>query len=95
MIKAIIFDLDGALVHTEISKAKSYTRAAIELGQGTIKEKDVIEAFKAVVGRSRKEVAQNFCLLVATCHHTTIGIPDGTGDPARIINSKNSTTVAF
>ena len=58
MIKAIIFDLDGTLVQTEILKASSYARAAIELGQREIKEEDVIEAFKEVVGRSRREVAQ-------------------------------------
>jgi len=58
MIEAIIFDLDGTLVQTEILKAKSYARAAIELGNGKIEESDVIEAFKAVVGSSRKEVAE-------------------------------------
>ncbi len=58
MIKAIIFDLDGTLVQTEILKAKSYAHAAIELSQGKIIENEVIEAFKEVVGLSRKEVAQ-------------------------------------
>ncbi len=58
MIKAIIFDLDGTLVQTEILKAKSYARAAIKLSQGKIIENEVIEAFKEVVGLSRKEVAQ-------------------------------------
>lgn len=58
MIKAIIFDLDGTLVQTEILKAKSYARAAIELSQGKIIENEVIEAFKEVVGLSRREVAQ-------------------------------------
>ncbi len=58
MIKAIIFDLDGTLVQTEILKAKSYAHAAAELGQIKIEENDIIEAFKEVVGRSRKDVAQ-------------------------------------
>jgi len=58
VIKAIIFDLDGTLVQTEILKAKSYARAAFELCQSKIVENEVIEAFKEVVGRSRKEVAQ-------------------------------------
>jgi HAD superfamily hydrolase (TIGR01549 family) len=58
VIKAIIFDLDGTLVQTEILKANSYARAAIELSQGKILENEVIEAFKEVVGLSRKEVAQ-------------------------------------
>jgi beta-phosphoglucomutase-like phosphatase (HAD superfamily) len=58
VIKVIIFDLDGTLVQTEILKAKSYARAAKELSQGKIIENEVIEAFKEVVGLSRKEVAQ-------------------------------------
>jgi beta-phosphoglucomutase-like phosphatase (HAD superfamily) len=58
VIKAIIFDLDGTLVQTEILKAKSYAGAAVELSQSKIKENEVIEAFKDVVGHSRKEVAQ-------------------------------------
>ena len=58
MIKAFIFDLDGTLVQTEILKAISYARAAIELCPQSITEEIVIEAFKEVVGLSRKEVAQ-------------------------------------
>jgi len=58
-IEAIIFDLDGTLVQTEIIKAQSYARAARDLSQGQIAEQDVIEAFKEVVGRSRQEVAQH------------------------------------
>lgn len=58
MIKAIVFDLDGTLVQTEILKAKSYAEAAIELGQGKFEENDVIEAFKQVVGHPRREVAE-------------------------------------
>ena len=58
-IRAIIFDLDGTLVQTEIIKAQSYARAARDLSQGQIAEQDVIEAFKEVVGRSRQVVAQH------------------------------------
>lgn len=57
MIKAIIFDLDGTLVKTERLKAVSYARAAIKLCPDQIKEDDVIDAFKDVVGLSRQEVA--------------------------------------
>jgi len=57
MIKAIIFDLDGTLVQTERLKAISYARAAIELCPDEIREEEVIEAFKDVVGLSRREVA--------------------------------------
>lgn len=60
MIRAIIFDLDGTLVQTERLKALSYARAAIELcpRDRDITEEEVLEAFKQVVGLSRREVAQ-------------------------------------
>ena len=57
-IEAIIFDLDGTLIQTEIIKAQSYARAVRSLSQGQIAEQDIIEAFKEVVGLSRQEVAQ-------------------------------------
>ncbi|MBT3188986.1 MAG: HAD family phosphatase [Anaerolineae bacterium] len=57
MIKAMIFDLDGTLVQTERLKAISYARATTELCPHDLKEDDVIEAFKDVVGLSRREVA--------------------------------------
>ncbi len=58
MIRAVIFDLDGTLVKTERLKAISYARAAVSLCPQTLDEDAVIEVFKEVVGRSRKEVAQ-------------------------------------
>lgn len=58
MIETMIFDLDGTLVQTEKLKAKSYARATVWLCPGTITEDEVVEAFKDVVGRSRREVAQ-------------------------------------
>ncbi len=57
MIRAMIFDLDGTLVQTERLKAQSYARAAIELCPRDISAEEVIEAFKDVVGLSRREVA--------------------------------------
>lgn len=57
MIKAMIFDLDGTLVQTEKLKALSYARAAVELRPSEIKESEVLEAFKDVVGLSRQQVA--------------------------------------
>ncbi len=57
MIRAMVFDLDGTLVQTERLKARSYARAAVELCPYTISEDEVLEAFKEVVGRSRREVA--------------------------------------
>lgn len=58
MIKAFIFDLDGTLVQTEELKARSYARAAVEL-KPSLNEEEVIDAFKDVVGLSRKEVSES------------------------------------
>ncbi len=58
MIRAMIFDLDGTLVQTEKLKALSYAKAAVELCPYSLEEKDLIEAFKQVVGLSRREVAR-------------------------------------
>jgi HAD superfamily hydrolase (TIGR01549 family) len=58
VIKAMIFDLDGTLVQTERLKALSYARAAIELCPHTLSEPDTVAAFKDLVGRPRREVAQ-------------------------------------
>ncbi len=57
MIQAMIFDLDGTLVQTERLKALSYARAAVELCPHALGEAEVVEAFKDVVGLSRREVA--------------------------------------
>lgn len=54
----MIFDLDGTLVQTEKLKALSYARAAVEMCPRSITEEEVIEAFKEVVGRARREVAE-------------------------------------
>ncbi len=58
MIRAMIFDLDGTLVQTEKLKALSYAKAAVELCPYTLDEKQIVEAFKQVVGLSRREVAR-------------------------------------
>ncbi len=57
MIRIFAFDLDGTLVQTERLKARSYAKAAVELCPQHITEDEVIEAYKAVVGLSREEVA--------------------------------------
>jgi len=56
MIRAFFFDMDGTLVQSEKLKAISYAKAAHEL-RPELDPDEVIEAFKDVVGRSRKDVA--------------------------------------
>jgi beta-phosphoglucomutase len=56
-IHAMIFDLDGTLVKTERLKALSYARAVMELCPYAVREDQVLEAFKQVVGKSRRHVA--------------------------------------
>lgn len=57
LIQGAIFDLDGTLVQTEKLKALSYARAAVQLRPRDLDEETVVEAFKDVVGRPRREVA--------------------------------------
>ncbi len=59
MIKALIFDLDGTLVQTEILKARSYAIAINVLTKGVVPEEKVIAGFKKYVGLSRKEVTES------------------------------------
>jgi len=46
MIKAIIFDLDGTLVQTEIIKAHSYAKAVMEIANNGITKEEVVHNFK-------------------------------------------------
>lgn len=59
MIKAIIFDLDGTLVQTEIVKAHSYAKAVVSISNNRISENEVIQNFKNYVGLSRTDVTKN------------------------------------
>ncbi len=58
MIKAIIFDLDGTLIQTEVLKASSYAKAVYSITKGEIKEEQVLTAFGKYVGLSRSEVVE-------------------------------------
>jgi len=57
LIRAMIFDLDGTLVQTEKLKSLAYAQAAIKL-KPELKLEQVSEAFKDVVGLSRREVSR-------------------------------------
>ena len=56
MIKAVIFDLDGTLIQTEVLKARSYARAVHQLTGGSVQEEKVLNGFSSYVGLSRTEV---------------------------------------
>lgn len=57
MISAFIFDLDGTLVQTEKLKGISYARSIVKLSGNSLKEAEILEAFKNFVGLPRREVA--------------------------------------
>lgn len=57
MIRAMLFDLDGTLVQTERLKALSYARAVRELASDGPGEAEVVDAYKNLVGLSRRDVA--------------------------------------
>ena len=56
MIRALIFDLDGTLIQTEVLKASSYAKAIAHITTNTIKEEEVLDVFQKYVGLSRPEV---------------------------------------
>ena len=56
MIKAILFDLDGTLIQTEVLKARSYAEAIHILTKKSVPLQDVLDCFYKYVGLSRMEV---------------------------------------
>jgi HAD superfamily hydrolase (TIGR01509 family) len=58
MIDAVIFDLDGTLVQTELLKGISYARAALELRRDGFDEGEVFDAYAHLVGLPRREAAE-------------------------------------
>lgn len=58
MIRAVIFDLDGTLIQTEVMKAQSYARTVNVLTGNVVSEETVLTGFKKYVGLSRKEVVK-------------------------------------
>jgi len=58
MIKAVIFDLDGTLIQTEVLKADSYALAINQLTNGEVEESKVLNIFNEFVGLSRQEVVE-------------------------------------
>ena len=58
MIKALIFDLDGTLIQTEMLKATSYALAIAGLTKKKVAQQEVMAVFGKYVGLSRKEVVK-------------------------------------
>lgn len=71
MIKAIVFDLDGTLIQTEVLKAKSYAIAISNITKGTVTVQHVLDRFSNYVGLSRFEVVsglvQEFKTILNLC----------------------------
>ncbi len=59
MINTLIFDLDGTLVQTEQLKAQAYTQVIQDLAEPRPAAGDVLEAYREVVGLTRREVARH------------------------------------
>ncbi|GGW50818.1 HAD family hydrolase [Arenibacter certesii] len=76
MIKAIIFDLDGTLIQTEVLKARSYAEAIHLLTNEVVSVQRVMESFKDYVGLSRMEVVAG----VAKEYNTELEKHFGEGD---------------
>ena len=85
MIKAIIFDLDGTLVQTEIVKAHSYAKAIASLSKNLVTEEEVIQNFKNYVGLSRTDVAKN---LVQDYHLQLKSLADSNEDIGNMLIEK-------
>ncbi len=58
MIKAVLFDLDGTLVQTELLKAQSYAEAIHDLSQQVVAVDEVLNVFGNYVGLSRAGVVE-------------------------------------
>lgn len=68
MIQAVIFDLDGTLIQTEVLKAESYARAIFALTAGEVSKEETMGVFNRFVGLSRQEVVQG----LATHFHSEL-----------------------
>jgi len=76
MIKAVIFDMDGTLIQTEVLKAHSYAKAINKLTQGEIPEPHVLDMFNRFVGLSRQEVVKGLSEYFLTSLGKYLGTDD-------------------
>ncbi len=76
MIKALIFDLDGTLVQTEVLKATSYAKAAHILTDKTVAEYSVLDAFGDYIGQSREKVLQGLTNTFKTAFQKALNTDD-------------------
>ena len=74
MIKAVIFDLDGTLIQTEVLKATSYAVAINTLTQNEVTKKQVLDIFNRFVGLSRHEVVSGLANQFSAALKKSLGL---------------------
>ena len=88
MIQALIFDLDGTLVQTEVLKASSYARAAYLLTKKAVAEQAVLKAFGDYIGQSREKVLQGLTSAFKTEFQEALGTDDMVAIQQQFINKR-------
>ncbi|WP_299532755.1 HAD family phosphatase [Ulvibacterium sp.] len=88
MIKALIFDLDGTLIQTEVLKATSYAQAIQQLTEQAVGEKQVMDVFGKFVGLSREKVVEGLYGEFQSELEQYLGTQDSDTIKERIINKR-------
>lgn len=90
MIKALIFDLDGTLIQTEVLKATSYAQAIQQLTDHAVLEQQVLDVFGKFVGLSREKVVEGLYREFLSELELHLGSQDSDHIKERIINKRLS-----
>ena len=90
MIKALIFDLDGTLIQTEVLKATSYAQAIQQLTDHNVLEQQVMDVFGKFVGLSREKVVDGLYGEFSSELKLHLGSQDSVNVKEEIINKRLS-----
>lgn len=88
MTKAVIFDLDGTLIQTEVLKATSYARAINDLTHSTVTEQQVLDVFQKFVGLSRTDVLDGLYRTFSAEFEAHLGTRDATSIKEQLIDKR-------